>query len=295
MGSRAGWWRLRPRGSNPKAALVAIMKDEGCYAGEWARYHRLLGFEPILVYDNGSADDTADVLAAAGAAVVPWPDRPGVVAQLAAYNDAPARLAADWIAFFDADEFLVLHRHDSVSAWLRTMPREAEAVALNWRIFGSGGAVRRSDAPVIERFTRAAVSDSPLHQTVKTIARRSALRRMDIHLAALASHRAGPGRRWGGHYVDGSGAPMAVEGRGKAARVDHSTAQLNHYVVKSREEFAIRAARGTASKRPGDPRKSNTHKTNPRFFPAHDRNEVEDRTALDCLARAERRAAAAQG
>ncbi len=39
-------------------ALVAIVKDEARYIGEWNAFHTNLGVRSIYIYDNGSADET---------------------------------------------------------------------------------------------------------------------------------------------------------------------------------------------------------------------------------------------
>lgn len=43
-----------------KVALVATAKDEGPFVLEWVAYHRLAGFDPIIIYQNDSTDGTAD-------------------------------------------------------------------------------------------------------------------------------------------------------------------------------------------------------------------------------------------
>jgi hypothetical protein len=75
--------------SECRAALVGIAKDEGRDMFEWAVFHGYLGFDRIIVYDNGSRDDTSRQLARAARhtkiEVVDWPRWPG---QNEAYNDA---------------------------------------------------------------------------------------------------------------------------------------------------------------------------------------------------------------
>src|SRR5262245_38521148 len=44
-------------------AVAATMKNEGCYLREWIEFQRLMGVDQIYLYDNGSTDDSAEVVA----------------------------------------------------------------------------------------------------------------------------------------------------------------------------------------------------------------------------------------
>ena len=45
-----------------KLSVVAIMKNEGPYLREWIEYHKLVGVEKFYLYNNGSTDDTVEIL-----------------------------------------------------------------------------------------------------------------------------------------------------------------------------------------------------------------------------------------
>ena len=63
---------------------------------------------------------------------------------------------ADWAAAIDIDEFLAVHVGDhTVGALLDALP-QTDAISLTWRMFGNGGIVQQTDAPVTETFLRAA-------------------------------------------------------------------------------------------------------------------------------------------
>ncbi|WP_366916825.1 glycosyltransferase family 2 protein [uncultured Nitratireductor sp.] len=89
------------------------MKDEGPYLLEWIAYHRALGVSQFLIADNNSTDGTGDLLRALQSTgfveLLDYPETPGVPPQLPAYSELMERFGseADWIAFIDADEFLL--------------------------------------------------------------------------------------------------------------------------------------------------------------------------------------------
>lgn len=85
-----------------------------------------------------------------------------------AYNDCIARCSgiAEWIAFFDVDEFLVVKDAPDVNSWLNRYSR-FDAVAVNWRYFGDSSLTSvGDDKSMVRRFTQASAK---LDDHVKTI------------------------------------------------------------------------------------------------------------------------------
>lgn len=249
--------------------LVAIMKDERPYVIEWVAYHRLIGFDRLVVYSNDCTDGTDTLLdRLAALALVEhrrWPGVPGVPPQQSAYADAVPRCDTPWIMFLDADEFLNLIQHDRVADWLAILPADASAVAVSWRVFGSGGRQAYSTEPVLERFTRAAPVFDRINFLTKTIAVTEDIGLADIHHVVLKR----------GRYVAASGvdavfrSPNHLQPRPRFALV-------NHYLLKSREEYAHKRARGMSGMAPDDPGRITAR--GPDYFDYHDRNEEEDRS-----------------
>jgi hypothetical protein len=250
--------------------LCAIMKNEYFYILEWIAYHRLLGFDRIVIYSNDSTDGSVDLLNALArcGVIAHWlqPTGAGVSPQHAAYAHAIRTCETEWIGFLDADEFLVLKEDETVQDFLARFDAEVSAVAVNWRMFGSSG--RRTYEPglVIERFTRATDKDHSVNTHFKSFVRAERVARMAVHNARLKS----------GDYVNASGEPIERENIGRSKGVDTRRAQVNHYCVKSREEFEWKRARGFADRALGDPVKSTARQDS--FFDFHDRNECEDLT-----------------
>ena len=248
--------------------LCAIMRDEGPYILEWVAFHKVIGFDRIAIYDNGSQDGGEKTLArlaeAGEISHVLWPNVAGVAPQRAAYADALVQARTDWIAFLDADEFLNLQQDNSVDSFLSRFPGTVGAVALNWRIFGSSGLAHAGPDLVIDRFTRCSHRDHHLNRHLKTIARVHRVTEMHVHRCFLND----------GLYVDQDGVAIEVERMGFTPSVKHSLAQINHYVVKSKEEFWNKKARGNANRAAGDVDKFT--RISDDFFGKHDLNDEQD-------------------
>lgn len=225
----------------PRIALCAIVRNEIRSLVEWIAHYKALGFTDFVLYDNASDDGTTEALRAldeAGEVVhLDWPHAVGARPQRLAYEHARKHLDADWIAFFDADEFLVLHRDAHVGAFLARFAADVSAVAVNWIVFGSGGQPHYRAAPVVERFTDALPPDAPLNRTVKAIGRGARLSGTGIHRVAVAE----------GRYVMPSGVDAAFDGLTASVAPEVTVAALHHYAVKSLEEFAEKRARGHAN------------------------------------------------
>ena len=127
-----------------KVGVCLIVKDEARYMVEWIAHYLSLGFDHILVYDNASSDETYRVVESiarreGSVRLFAWPDVEGVVPQAAAYGHALGLADCEWLAYFDADELLVLKQHGCIQDFLRRYPDDAGAVAINWMLFGSSG------------------------------------------------------------------------------------------------------------------------------------------------------------
>ena len=227
--------------TKPRIALCAIVRNEIRSLVEWLAHHKALGFTDVVIYDNDSTDGTRDVLRVlddAGELVhLPWPHSVGARPQRLAYEHARQHSDADWIAFFDADEFLVLHHDASIADFLGRFADDVSAVAVNWIVFGSGRQTTYRPLPVIERFTDALPAGAPESRTVKAIGRRARLSGTGIHRVAVAE----------GRYVMPSGRDARFGGLTASILPETDLAALHHYAVKSHEEFAEKRARGHAN------------------------------------------------
>lgn len=233
--------------TNPSIALCAIVKNELRSIVEWLAYHKALGFTDFVIYDNESTDGTEKVLQVldqAGELLwLEWPHSVGARPQRLAYDHMRRHSTADWIAFFDVDEFLHLRRHQTIGEFLSHFDDDVNGIAVHWLAFNSSGQDRYRAAPVIERFTEALPRGSHYNRSMKSIGRREKIAATGIHSLAVSE----------GRYVTPSGKDVQLITGQMLRGHDFRVAALHHYLVKSMEEFEEKRNRGHANSQ--DPEK----------------------------------------
>ena len=233
-------WRLKRDKSTPQyyLAVCAIAKNEGPYFQEWIEWHRKQGVEKFYIYDNESTDCTKEVLKPyIESGLVEYIYFPGYRMQLAAYDDCLKnyRFDARWIAFIDLDEFIVPIKDDSIPAFLKRF-EDSPAVEVNWLIYGSGGAKKKMPGTMMERFKCHSQPTHYLNRHVKSIvATRRVFNMIGCHEAARVS----------GYATDSHGNPIKKHFREREPQQD--IIRINHYAVRSYEEFLEKQNRGRAS------------------------------------------------
>ena len=254
-----------------KFGLCLIVRDEVDSLIEWIAYHRMIGFDKIVIYDNQSADGTSELLAslAIGGLIehIEWPsnlfsERENV--QVKAYQHAAQNQKFDWICCLDADEFFVLETANNIEEWIDCVGIKKMPIALNWKVFGSGGALRAESGLVTDRFiTCGDVNDGVCHH-IKTFGPRELVN----HGAIVHTH--GWPLADGQFYVDACGRPVDVAGHTRVVPARWEGAWINHYIVKSKEEFEKKMRRGVVIKSDKDPEKYSQNFDN--YFNPYDLN-----------------------
>lgn len=275
-------------------AVCAMFKDEAPYLAEWIEFHKLVGIEHFYLYDDRSEDSSRAVLEPwVRAGVVTLTDCPVALAaggQSRVYADGlkRARGHARWLAFIDVDEFLFSPERESLAEMLADYERHP-GVLVNWQVYGSYGLETTPPGLVIESFLTRARTSWVRNQRVKSIVDPTrALHCRGPHffeyadgaLAVTENHQ--PVRIIEG-YSSGRELkrklarfpltrldPYAVR-RSSVRRVSVQRLRINHYAVKSRQEFSEKIARHAPAAAGG--RRS---RVTPRYFAYHDRNEVRD-------------------
>lgn len=232
-------YKLKHDHTTPKYYLTvcAIAKNEGPYFKEWIEWHRKQGVEKFYIYDNESTDCTQEVLKPfIESGLVEYTFFPGRKRQLAAYDDCfeRHRLEARWIAVIDLDEFIVPIKDPTIPDFLHRMEKFS-AVEINWLVYGSGGAQKREPGGVMERFHRHSLPEHRLNTHVKSIVDP---RRV---CAMIGCHEAA---RLSGCAADSHGQPIKTHFGDRKPQQD--VIRINHYAIKSYEEFLAKRSRGRA-------------------------------------------------
>lgn len=231
--------RLKQNQTTPKyyLAICAIAKNEGPYFKEWIDWHQKQGVEKFYIYDNESTDCTKEVLAPyIESGLVEYNYWPGKKQQLATYDDCfeRHRLDARWIAVIDLDEFIVPIKDKSIPDFLRKM-ENFSSVEINWLVYGSSGAKKQEPGRVMDRFRRHSQPEHKLNTHVKSIVDpRRVCTMVGCHEASRISGRA----------ADSHGNPLKKGFRDRVPQQD--VIKINHYAIKSYEEFLAKRARGRA-------------------------------------------------
>ena len=232
-------YQMKHDKTSPKYYLTicAIAKNEGPYFKEWIEWHNNLGVEKFYIYDNESTDNTKEVLKPyIQSGLVEYIYFPGKRMQLLAYDDCleKRRLEARWIAVIDLDEFIVPQKDTTIPAFLRKF-ESYPAVEINWLIYGSGNAKEKTKGNVMDRFKYHSLPNHILNRHVKSIVNpRQVFGFIGCHEVA----------RMSGHTVDSHAEIVKKNFRDREPQQD--VICINHYAVKSYEEFLEKRSRGRA-------------------------------------------------
>jgi hypothetical protein len=231
--------------------VLTTVRNEGLYLLEWLAYHRVVGVEDFIIYSNNNSDGSDHLLRElASSGFITWIDNNAhldVSPQYKAYGHAlsvsPLILDFEWAAIIDLDEFIVLDQtHFSglqeFLSWQRS--KSADAVALNWLVYGSSGHSSWTNEGVLGRFRMRSPQPNP---HIKAIVRPHHFAHSQCHFPITAdgapfSFTTALGEPYRHSSTAGS---LAI-----AERPIAEFAWINHYYDKSVEEFLLKLARGRA-------------------------------------------------
>jgi Glycosyltransferase family 92 len=208
-----------------RLAVAAIVKDEGRYLEEWLAHHILLGCEHFYLFDNGSTDDSREVLKKfinyGYVTRIDWPVFPG---QIDAYNFAVRTFGhlAEWLAFIDVDEFFVLKQHRSLPEFLSTV--EGDQLLAFWKTFGHSGHRQSPSGLVIKNFLRC---ESQLSPVTKAIVRGDRVSVAQVHNCMTTT----------GRTVNDLGMPLREDWMHPEPDRSEVSIRINHYFTRSYEEY----------------------------------------------------------
>lgn len=260
------------KSSGARCALVTSVRNEGPWLLEWIAYHRLLGFDSIFIASNHNTDGSDQLLERLDhCGVIRHIDNSDVgddaAPQLTAYRkivDDKLFQEHDWVFVEDADEFLVLHDHVTVQDFIRDHGA-VDGVAINYLIFGSGGHKVKTPGLVIERFTECnphwrlrayeITCGRKLSLGYKCFSRVDSIRGLRIHRPQFRNKDSRI------TFLNGQ-FPEIQQHQRKIIdpHFEHyGVAQVNHYMVKSLEEYLIKKDRGAGGHPRSDPRSERRH------------------------------------
>ncbi|BCJ91164.1 hypothetical protein IZ6_18990 [Terrihabitans soli] len=235
-------------------AIAATVRNEGSYITEWLAYHRAVGIRHFIIYDDGSTDETVSeikrTLPADSFTIIPWSLRTVDVSsyqilnsQAIAFSHAILNFGRHyrWMAFIDADEFLLPKSGKTVEEALLRV-NGFPNVSLPWHMFGTSNHDRRPPGPILENYTmRGAdpLSRKKNASNFKCVVDPCEVTEVSIHHFKTRLH--------GENTCNDVGYVTTRKGRKSPAFYSSGALQLNHYYSKSKEELEAKLARGPAS------------------------------------------------
>ena len=231
--------------------VITTMKNEGAFLLEWVAHHKALGFDHILICTNDCADTTRDMalrLQAMGLArhhdTKPWAVTSIQRSALKQVRRYPEVTGADWLYVCDADEFLVVKFGDgTVQALTAAASAGTEVISVPWRVFGPHGQRDYREGQVSQQFSHARMALPP-HRITPAYPKSLFRGLVNIHRIGVHAPVARPdlGRDLRAELPGGQ--PMVRQHHKIFVQADYRFAQVNHYVLRSRDSFLVKRDRG---------------------------------------------------
>lgn len=249
-------------------AIVAIAKNESDYIREWVAFHKAVGVDNIILFDNDSTDnmkEKIDPFIQQG--YVFYHTINGKAQQLNAYNEALRRYTYKfrYMAFIDCDEYLFpVNKNDNIVTVIKkafSQDKNAGGIGVNWAMYGSSGHETKPQGLCIENFVwRAKTPGGKGVNVIKTICKPD--------LVVQFNHTHYPVYKWGNYCIsiDGKRIPQW-----RNEITDYTGLRINHYFTKSKEQWIIRRQMGTSD--------GSSNRTLEEFY-NHNNNDIKDPSAL---------------
>jgi hypothetical protein len=245
--------------------IVLIVKNEAKYIFEWIEYYLYQGAAKIYIFDNESGDELRGLLSSyIDEGVVVYKYWPGIYQQIPAYEWALNAYRDDcaWLAFIDIDEFIVPLKKRKIIDILKEH-ENISGVEINWVMYGSSGKKNYEEGLVMERFKDHSKTEFDPNRLFKTIFNPRLVYKIGVHAQEYWFRKRPVDTDWN----------TANHGK-KGWKPVYGEMRINHYYVKSLEEFIQKNLRGEV-------KKTEDNKYSPEAFAIYDRNEVENDTIMD--------------
>ncbi|MDR0239409.1 MAG: glycosyltransferase family 2 protein [Deltaproteobacteria bacterium] len=216
-------------------AACLIAKDEEYYLQEWVEYHLRIGFDTLIIYDNGSKAPIKQVLQKfiiLDRIIVH--EVPGTFTQAKFYTRCieQYRTKFKWIAFIDSDEFIFPKKTSNIKIFLAEYEDYGGVVA-NWVNFGTSGLMQRKNNSQIFNFI---LTDGAESSTVKSIVQPSKVEIYGIHGATFLNN----------HYAVSSD-HVPLHQNCYSSPFINDKIQINHYAFRTWEDYERKLTRKTSS------------------------------------------------
>lgn len=113
------------------------------------KYHTLIGFDKIIIYDNESDVDLSVLHNYNNVILREWNDKEKY-SQVRCYNHCIQNDKDNfqWIAFFDTDEFIVLKDGSTCIKQFMKKYENFAGLGINWKCFGSSGHLKKQESVI---------------------------------------------------------------------------------------------------------------------------------------------------
>ena len=209
---------------------------------EWIAYQFAIGVEHVHLFDNESVTPVAKRFRAwINDGKVSVESIRGRKVQSRAYQRYVEARFSKWVAFVDADEFILPYDTDDVKEILCEF-EDYGGLVVSWQVFGSNGYIARPGGLVIESYTKTGTNDfdlvnhlsdrRPVCHQYKTIAQPEFIKRVVTP-----------------HYFTYRSGRSAVKTNGALVSPTMLTVPcveriaINHYMNKSAEDFRLKQER----------------------------------------------------
>jgi hypothetical protein len=210
--------------------VVTKVKNEASYIKEWIEYHKLVGVEKFIIYDNESEDNLKEILQPyIDSGEVVYIFQPGGFRQfqedIVTESIKKYRNISKWIAVIDIDEFIVPLKREKITDVIddieKIVERKIYSLEIHWVMYGYSGHYSKPEGLVIENYTKSA----GINRHVKSIVNPRTVIRYEVHS--------------GFHFFLLQG--IEVDDSNTLNLIEHI--RINHYYTRSYEDWISKEVR----------------------------------------------------
>lgn len=224
-------------------SLVLIVKNGAEYIKEWIEFHRIVGVDHFYIYDNESTDNLKEQLSEyINNGIVTYTYWPGNIVQLSAYNDAikKYKYTTKYLGFIDSDEYIVPVECENIVNIIEDIfskYKNCGGIGINWRMYGSSFHEKKVKGLVLENYKYRAEDEYVENRHIKTVCNPRLVKGFFVQSHSLTYIEPY-------HCVSEYG--ELIEGPffdSKCSRI-----RINHYHLKSKEDYYEKRKRGWPSR-----------------------------------------------